>query len=245
MPPTDDDRTLDRLCGAWWIWQLRRGHRYTTDDAATAWMALRARPAALTVLDLGAGVGSIGLMALWGLPRARLVSVEAQAVSADLLRRSVTHNGLEQRVTVVEADLRGPELLGSATFDLVLANPPYLPAGSATPSPHPQRAAARLEQRGGVVDFVAVAARHLAPGGALVLCGPTADARPARALALHGLVEERRLDLAFRQGRAPFLTVRVAGRGSAVPRAESFAVRGADGGFTEAWGAVRSGLAIA
>ena len=81
--------TLDRLSGDWWIFQLRRGHRYATDDVLTAWAAVTARPEAKRVLDLGAGVGSVGLMALRVLaPDARLTSVEVLEESAALLART-------------------------------------------------------------------------------------------------------------------------------------------------------------
>ena len=64
------------------IFQLRTGHRFSADDLLTAWTAVRANPAARQVLDLGAGIGSIGLLTLWKLPMAgHLTMVEVQAVS--------------------------------------------------------------------------------------------------------------------------------------------------------------------
>ncbi len=84
-PQLGPGETLDRLSGAWWILQLERGHRFNTDDVLTAWTGLEAAPRARTVLDLGAGVGSIGLMVLQELgDEARLVSLEVQRVSVEL-----------------------------------------------------------------------------------------------------------------------------------------------------------------
>ena len=57
--------TLDILAGDWRIFQLRAGHRFSADDLLTAWTAVRANPTARQVLDLGAGIGSVGLLALW------------------------------------------------------------------------------------------------------------------------------------------------------------------------------------
>ena len=59
--------TLDLLAGDWGIFQLRGGHRYSTDDLPTAWTAARARPSARRLLDLGSGIGSVGLVTLWRL----------------------------------------------------------------------------------------------------------------------------------------------------------------------------------
>lgn len=240
-----DDTTLDRLAGDWWIYQLRRGHRYATDDLLVAWRALRARPEALRVLDLGAGVGSVGLLTLLGLcQEARLVSVEAQAQSAALLQRTVAHNGLGGRVTVHEADLREPDaFLGS--YDLVVANPPFLPPGSATPSPVPQRAAARLELRGDVYDYALAAARALAPEGRLVLCHAIGDPRPPDALARAGLSLLERQELRFREGRPFGLALYTAGWSGERLDAPPLAVRDAAGAWTPAWEAIRVALKIA
>src|SRR5215471_17041737 len=57
--------TLDTLAGDWRILQLRTGHRFSADDLLTAWTAVRANPAARQVLDLGACIGSVGLLVLW------------------------------------------------------------------------------------------------------------------------------------------------------------------------------------
>jgi tRNA1(Val) A37 N6-methylase TrmN6 len=93
-------------------------------------------------------------------------------------------------------------------FALVTGTPPYLPVGTASPSPDPQRAAARIELRGGVEDYLAAAARVLAPDGVCVVC---ADGRfPERVLrgaSAAGLVPVRRVDIVPRVGRSPLFSV--------------------------------------
>src|SRR5262252_611722 len=87
--------TLDTLAGDWRIFQLRTGHRFSADDLLTAWTAAQANPAARQVLDLGAGIGSVGLLVLWKLPTARhLTMVEVQALSHALACRTVAYNDL-------------------------------------------------------------------------------------------------------------------------------------------------------
>ena len=100
------EETLDPLVGTWDVIQLARGHRGSTDDRLTAWRAIAARPAATELLDLGAGVGTVGLTALWHLPDAHLVALEAQEVSHGLFVRSVAHNRLGSRVTALHGDIR-------------------------------------------------------------------------------------------------------------------------------------------
>src|SRR5690242_15159490 len=90
---TADATTLDTLAGDWRIFPLRSGHRFSADDLLTAWAAVRATPAApacVRLLDLGAGVGSVGLLALWKLPpTGHLTMVEVQALSHALACRTV------------------------------------------------------------------------------------------------------------------------------------------------------------
>ena len=235
--------TLDRLCGAWRIFQLRRGHRFSTDDLVTSWRAAAARPDARRLLDLGSGIGSVGLTTLHqvdrhGAPAASLVALEAQALSVGLLRRTVRLNGLQDRVTVHHGDLRdSATCLGDATFDLVTGSPPYFPEGTALVSPHPQKAGARVELRGSVLDYAAAAKRHLAPGGRFVFVMLAQDERTEAAPVAHGLQAIHRLDVVFAAGRPPHVCVLVCGHHeelAGVERtAESITIRGEDGEWTE------------
>ena len=204
-----DELTSDAITASFRLVQRRRGHRFSVDDLATAWEAARAAPGAPSFLDLGCGVGSVLLMVAWRLPEARGFGVEAQEISFELARRNVRDNGLAERVSLLHGDLRevtrdwphGP-------FDLVTGTPPYLPIGTASASPDPQRAAARIELRGGVEDYLAAAARVLAPSGVVVVCADgRAPERVVRGAAAAELVPVRRLDIVPRAGRATLFSV--------------------------------------
>lgn len=197
------------------ILQRRRGHRYALDDVATAWEAVCVRPDAKTYLDLGCGIGSVLLMVSWRLPGARIVGIEALEESVELARRNVAHNGLTARCQLHQGDLR--ELTRrwrEAACDLVTGTPPYLPVGTALASPDRQRAAARLELRGGVEDYLAAAARVLAPAGRVVVCAD--GRRPDRVLggaSRVGLTPVRRRDVYAREGDAdPLFSLWTLGR---------------------------------
>ena len=60
-PPLVRDReTLDYISGHFRLFQLRDGHRFSTDDVLTAWYGTSMVPVrARTVLDLGSGIGSV------------------------------------------------------------------------------------------------------------------------------------------------------------------------------------------
>jgi len=132
------------LTGDWRIFQKVGGHRYSTEDVVTAWVAggvgggvageaatAAARP--LRALDLGTGIGSVMMMVAWRLPAARVVGVEAQSLSASMARRSLRYNGADVggRCSARHADMReeaqwlAEEERGA--FDLVTGTPPYFP----------------------------------------------------------------------------------------------------------------------
>lgn len=228
------------------IFQLRRGHRYAVDDLAVAWTAARARPDALRVLDLGAGVGSVGLLTLASLsPAATLVSVEVQARSHALEGRTVAYNGLGDRVELRHADLRSPAATeGLGELDLITGNPPYLTEGTATASPVPQRAAARLELHGDVFDWCRVAAPLLAREGRFCFCHNAADPRPVKAIAAAGLVLLARQELHFRADRPPQLAVYTTGWSGERRDPPPMRIREANGQFSVEWLGVRRDLRI-
>lgn len=242
-----DAETLDHLSGPWRIFQLRRGgHRFSTDDVLVAWTALQRRPGARRLLDLGSGLGSVGLITLRHLrPEARMVALEVQPVSVALARKTLAYNGLQQRVTLRQGDLREPRLLaGEAPFDLITANPPYLPPGSASRSPHPQRAAARLELHGDVFDYCAVAARHLGPGGRFCFCHSARDQRPERAVERAGLSLLCRREVCFRAGKAPTIALFVCARRGARRDQASLHIRTRAGRWSAPYLRIREKLQI-
>jgi tRNA1Val (adenine37-N6)-methyltransferase len=188
--------TLDRLAGSWRIFQLRRGHRFSTDDLLTAWAAVRAQPKARRLLDLGAGIGSVGLLALWKLPPGGdLTMVEVQAVSHALARHTVAYNGLAARVTLHLMDLRR---WPGGTFDLVMASPPYLPLARGVCPQHAQKASARFELHGDIFDFCSAAACSLADTGVFCFSQAADDPRPEQAIATSGLTLVHRQRVYFR-----------------------------------------------
>lgn len=173
--------TCDAITADYRIFQRRRGHRYSLDDLATAFQAVHAASDVRRACDMGCGIGSVLLMLAWKLPEARVFGIEALDLSADLAERSVAFNAIGDRVTILRGDLRDvTKSWPHGRCDLVTGTPPYLPEGTAIASPDPQRAAARIELRGGVEAYILAGAELLAERGALVLC---ADGRkPERVL---------------------------------------------------------------
>jgi tRNA1(Val) A37 N6-methylase TrmN6 len=165
-----DELTLDALTGGWTIAQRRKGHRHSTDDLLTGWYAVEVVPDARRILDLGAGIGSVGLIALWRSPGASLVAIEAQEISFELLAGNITRNGLDERVRAIHGDLREVRL--AERFDLVTGSPPYWDVSEGVVPADPQKAHARFELRGDIRDYAAAARAALAEHGRFVFCFP-------------------------------------------------------------------------
>lgn len=196
--------TLDAVAGHFRLFQLRDGHRFSTDDVLTAWYGTSWCPTAQTALDLGSGIGTVATVVAWRLPGARLVTVEAQDISAALARKSVRYNGLSGRYDLRQGDFREAGVVRpDERFDLITGSPPYFPHGSGVESEHPQKLACRFELRGTVADYCATASRHLALGGFFACVFPNEPAQLARVEVganEAGLVIVRRRPVVFREG---------------------------------------------
>jgi tRNA1(Val) A37 N6-methylase TrmN6 len=181
--PCQDD---SGAAAGWLIAQRKNGHRHSIDDVLTAWYALQVSPRVTHHLDLGTGIGTVGLLALWGMgAEARLTCIEAQDISYRLLRTNLLANGLLSRVHSIHGDLRQltTHLPAGSQFPLITGSPPYFPAGTGVLPADSQKAHARFELRGDVSDYARTAAAHLSPGGWFVLCFPS----PQKQRALDGI----------------------------------------------------------
>ena len=218
VPPGDssgvragDGESLDALSGHFRLLQLRDGHRFSTDDLLAAWYGTQCCPSAGSVLDLGSGIGTVGMIAAWRLQGARFVTVEAQSQSVALARRSACYNGIESRYEIREGDFRHPDVLKpDERFDLILGSPPYFPPGSGVLGDHPQKIACRFELRGDVRDYCATAGRHLASGGCVALVFPWAEDQRGRLMEganASGLCILRQRSVVFRDGEPPLVGV--------------------------------------
>jgi tRNA1Val (adenine37-N6)-methyltransferase len=159
------------LVGPYRIYQRKKGHRHGIDDAATAWYALKKAPPLKKTLDLGTGIGTVGLAVLWGLgDGAELTCVEAQEISHRLLIENIVGNGLSGCVRAIHGDIRNLDL--GDRFPLITGSPPYFPIGTGSLPEDSQKAHARFELRGDVGDYARAAKRHITDDGLFVFCFP-------------------------------------------------------------------------
>ena len=118
------------------------------------------------VLDLGTGTGIIPILMSAKTKARELIGLEIQEESADMARRSVRLNDLEDKVKIVQGDIKeAGQIFDAASFDVVTSNPPYMINSHGLQNPDAPKAIARHEVCCSLEDVVAAAARCLKSGG--------------------------------------------------------------------------------
>ncbi len=170
------------------ILQKEKGFRFGTDSVLLADFAAP-RPGD-KVADLGAGGGILSILMADAQPGASFDAVEWQGELCDMARRSVSGNGLSDKIAIRHMDVRhAPRMLGHSGHSLVVVNPPYNPAGTAPKSPDPMQHLARHEGESTLEGFIDCAARLLKNGGRAAFVYPA-----PRAFDLMCLLREKRLE---------------------------------------------------
>lgn len=155
----------------------RNGYRIIQDpdrfcfgmDAVLLSGFARVKPGAI-VLDLGTGTGIIPILLEAKTDAAHLTGLEIQTDSADMARRSVRLNGLENKIDIVTGDIKeAGEWFGAASFDVITCNPPYMIGQHGLKNPEDAKAIARHEILCTLEDVVAQTARLLKPGGSFFM----------------------------------------------------------------------------
>lgn len=122
------------------------------------------------VLDLGTGTGIIPILLEAKTQAAHLTGLEIQKESAEMAQRSVLLNHLEDKIDIIQGDIReASELFPAASFDVITCNPPYMIGCHGLANPEEPKAIARHEVLCTFEDVARQAARLLKPGGNLFL----------------------------------------------------------------------------
>ena len=121
------------------------------------------------VLDLGTGTGIIPILMEAKTDAADFTALEIQEESADMARRSVAYNHLEDKIKVVTGDIRdASNMFGASSFHVITTNPPYMIGTHGENSPSTAKAIARHEVLCTLDDILRESARLLMQGGKMV-----------------------------------------------------------------------------
>ena len=117
-------------------------------------------------LDLGCGNGIIPILMEAKTEGKHFTGLEIQPESADMARRSVALNGLQDRIDIVEGDIKdASKIFGASSFHVVTTNPPYMTAQHGLTNLYEAKTIARHEVLCNLEDIIRESARTLKAGG--------------------------------------------------------------------------------
>ena len=134
------------LGGRLQIVQPEKGFRAGSDSVL---LGASVPETASRILDLGAGVGTAGLVASVWAGAAEILLVERDEATLDLARENIAANALSARMRTLRVDVTAPAPVREAAglvpdrFDIVIANPPFFEKGRGTAAEEGSRDAAR------------------------------------------------------------------------------------------------------
>ena len=118
------------------------------------------------VLDLGTGTGIIPILMEAKTKASDFFALEIQEESADMARRSVRYNHLEDKIRIITGDMKdASKIFGASSFDIVTTNPPYMIGQHGISSASDAKAIARHEILCDLDDILRETAKVLRPNG--------------------------------------------------------------------------------
>lgn len=118
------------------------------------------------MLDLGCGNGIIPILLTSKTKGKHFEGLEIQADIAEMAKRSVRYNHLEERVHITTGDIKeASSYFEAASFDVITSNPPYMVGNHGLTNPTGHKAIARHELLCTLEDIVRESAKLLKPGG--------------------------------------------------------------------------------
>lgn len=119
-----------------------------------------------TVLDLGTGTGILPILLSAKTQGRHFTGLEIQEECAQMAQRSVTYNHLEDRIRIVQGDIKeAAGIFGAASFSVVTCNPPYMIGNHGLQNPGQPKAIARHEILCTLEDVVRESAKVLKDRG--------------------------------------------------------------------------------
>ncbi len=142
------------------------------------------------VLDMGTGTGIIPILLSAKTEAKHLTALEIQEESADMARRSVVLNNLQEKIEVVTGDIKeASRIFGRAVFEVVTCNPPYMNDQHGLKNPDMPKAIARHEVLCSLEDVVREASAVLKPNGRFYMVH-----RPFRLAEIFSILQKYKLE---------------------------------------------------
>lgn len=155
---------LDDLQNGYMLIQNPKQFCFGIDAVLLSWFA-NVKPQE-QVLDMGTGTGIVPILLKARYPKGKYTGLEIQEESADVARRSVAYNHLEEDIIITTGDIKeAAAIYGGAFFDVVTTNPPYMVGNHGLTWDNQAKMIARHETLCTLEDVISQAAKVLKPRG--------------------------------------------------------------------------------
>ncbi len=143
------------------------------------------------VLDIGTGTGIIPLLLDARYDVGHVTGLEIQKEMAEMASRSIKLNNAEERITVVEGDIKqGLTLFGNGTFDVITTNPPYMTLEKGIVNPSDAKAISRHEISATLEDIICQSSKLLKNKGRFYMVH-----RPARLVEIMNIMRSYNMEV--------------------------------------------------
>lgn len=196
----EDERVDDLQRNHYKIIQKKKGFCFGMDAVLLSGFA-QVKEGEL-VIDLGTGTGIIPILLEAKTKGKHFTGLEIQESVAEMAFRSVCLNGIQDRVKIVQGDIKeASRIFGKASFDVVTSNPPYMEGSHGIKNPDQVKAISRHEILCSLEDVVREASLLLRQGGYFYMVH-----RPRRLVDIFCVLREYKMEPKRIKMVHPFIT---------------------------------------
>jgi|LGOV01.1.fsa_nt_gb tRNA1Val (adenine37-N6)-methyltransferase len=140
------------------------------DAILLSWFMTKNLKQGMTIIDLGTGTGIIPLL-LYGKTKAQSITgIEIQKPLVEMAKRSMMINGLEEKIKILNEDIRQPgKMIIPNHYDVVVSNPPYIRSNGGLKNNNETKTVSRHEVMCSIEDILVFSKRMLKDKGHLFL----------------------------------------------------------------------------
>ncbi len=147
-------------------------------------------------IDLGCGNGIIPILLEAKTEGEHFTGLEIQPENVEMANRSVAYNHLEEKISIIEGDIKdASNLFGASSFHVVTTNPPYMTGSHGLTNENQAKAIARHEILCSLEDVIRESARLLKPKGRFYMVHRPFRLTEIMCLMSHYGIEPKRMQL--------------------------------------------------